>query len=78
LAPDPPLRNTDAPGDPIGPGTSFEPLVFNRNHDGGRTRDNDDDTLLNQTDLAWKFGTGGVRPHLDHRYGAGARAARPL
>ena len=32
-----------------------------RNHDTGRTRDNDDDSLINQTELTWSFGTGGMK-----------------
>ena len=32
-----------------------------RNHDTNRTRDNDDDALINQTDLTWKLATGAVK-----------------
>ncbi len=57
----PTLRNTDANGRPITSSTLQSLLVVNRNHDGGRTRDNSDDTIFNQTDLVWKFRTSGVR-----------------
>jgi len=49
------LRNTDANGAAVTPNTPLSLLMVNRNHDGGRTRDNDDDTLVNQTDVTWKF-----------------------
>jgi catecholate siderophore receptor len=55
------LRNTDINGAPVTAGTPQSLLVVTRNHDGGRTRDNDDDTIFNQTDLTWKFKTGTTR-----------------
>ena len=36
-------------------------LLVTRNHDTNRTRDNADDTLINQTDLTWKFEAGGMK-----------------
>ena len=32
-----------------------------RNHDSGRTRDNDDGLLINQTELTWRAVTGAVK-----------------
>jgi catecholate siderophore receptor len=55
------LNNRDALGNLVTPATPLSLLMVNRFHDGGRTRDNDDDTLFNQTDLTWKFSTGGVK-----------------
>lgn len=55
------LRNTDVNGAPVTPSTPFDLLVVTRNHDTGRTRDNDDDALINQSELTWRFPTGGVR-----------------
>jgi catecholate siderophore receptor len=55
------LNNTDALGNPLAPSTPLSLLLVNRRHDTGRNRDNDDDTLFNQTDLNWKLKTGGVR-----------------
>ena len=57
----PSLRNIDVNGVPITTQTPAQLLVVNRTHDGGRTRDNDDDTLLNQNDLTWRFKAGAVR-----------------
>ena len=55
------LNNTDANGAPVTPARRSSCCMVNRKHDTGRKRDNDDDTLINQTDLTWKFGTGGIR-----------------
>jgi len=55
------LRNTDVNGNPLTVNTPLANLVVTRNHDAGRTRDNDDDTIFNQTDLTWKFRAGGVK-----------------
>lgn len=41
--------------------TPVSRLVAVRNHDGNRTRDNDDDALINQTDVTWKFKAGGMQ-----------------
>ena len=49
------LRATDANGNPVTPSTPLSLLMVTRNHDGGRTRDNDDNALINQTDVTWKF-----------------------
>jgi catecholate siderophore receptor len=58
------LRNTDANGAAVTPATPLELLMVTRNHDTGRTRDNDDDAIINQTDLVWKFATGSVKHQL--------------
>jgi catecholate siderophore receptor len=55
------MSNTDANGNPVTPATPLELLMVNRRHDTGRNRNNDDDTIFNQTDLTWKFGMGGMR-----------------
>ncbi len=49
------LRATDINGAPLTPATPLANLVVTRNHDGGRTRDNDDDAIINQTELVSKF-----------------------
>jgi catecholate siderophore receptor len=55
------LHNLDANGNPVTPVTPKDLLLVRRRHDTGRNRNTDDDTIFNQTDLTWKFGTGGVR-----------------
>jgi len=55
------LHATDANGNPVTATTPHSLLLVNRNHDGGRTRSNDDDTLINQTELTWKTATGRVK-----------------
>ncbi|MGH8665246.1 MAG: TonB-dependent receptor [Burkholderiales bacterium] len=55
------LHNFDANGNPVTPATPLDLLMVRRRHDTGRNRNNDDDTIFNQTDLTWKFGTGSVR-----------------
>ncbi|QJR15157.1 TonB-dependent receptor [Usitatibacter palustris] len=55
------LAGTDANGAPVTPNTPLELLRVTRNHDGGRTRDNDDDVLINQTDITWKGSAGGMK-----------------
>jgi catecholate siderophore receptor len=55
------LRATDANGQPVTPATPLELLMVDRRHDGGRTRDNDDDALINQTELIWRLTGGGIR-----------------
>lgn len=55
------LLATDANGAAVTPATPLELLMVRRRHDGGRTRDNDDDAIINQTDLTWKFDAGGIR-----------------
>jgi catecholate siderophore receptor len=57
----PSLRATDANGNPVTTSTPLDLLVVTRNHDTNRSRDNDDDALINQTELVWRFPTGGVR-----------------
>jgi catecholate siderophore receptor len=55
------LRNTDRDGAPLTPATPIEDLMVTRNHDGNRTRDNDDRAFINQTDVTWKLATGRVK-----------------
>lgn len=55
------VRATDANGAALTTATPDSLLVVTRNHDGGRTRDNDDDALINQTDLTWKFDAFGLK-----------------
>jgi catecholate siderophore receptor len=55
------LRATDANGAPVTPATPLELLMVTRNHDGGRTRDNDDEALINQTEVTWKLDAGGMK-----------------
>lgn len=55
------LRNTDRNGAAVTAATPLGLLVVTRNHDTGRTRDNDDQSLVNQTELTWKLATGAVK-----------------
>jgi catecholate siderophore receptor len=55
------LATTDANGAPVTRSTPLSLLVVNRNHDSGRTRDNDDMALINQTEVTWKLSTGAVK-----------------
>jgi catecholate siderophore receptor len=55
------LSGTDMNGAAVTPNTPLELLRVTRNHDSGRTRDNDDDALINQTDVIWKLRTGRVK-----------------
>jgi catecholate siderophore receptor len=55
------LNATDLVGNPVTPGTPLSLLAVNRRHDGGRTRDNDDSVLINQTELTWRLDAGGLR-----------------
>ena len=57
----PSLNATDANGNPVTTATPHELLLVNRRHDAGRTRDNDDTGLVNQTEVTWKVATGGIR-----------------
>jgi len=55
------LRATDANGNAVNAATPAYLLMVTRNHDGGRTRDNDDGSLISQTELTWKTATGSVK-----------------
>ena len=55
------LRNTDRNGNPLTVSTPIEDLMVTRNHDGNRTRDNQDTAFVNQTDVTWKLATGGIK-----------------
>ncbi|HEY8245592.1 MAG TPA: TonB-dependent siderophore receptor [Casimicrobiaceae bacterium] len=57
----PSLAALDANGNPVTRETPHELLRVNRNHDTGRTKDNDDDALISQTEIVWKPVTGTVR-----------------
>ena len=72
------LRATDINGAPLTPATPLSALVVTRNHDGGRTRDNDDDAFINQTELVSKFGAWGMRHTLLARTRTRQGGAPPL
>jgi catecholate siderophore receptor len=55
------LDSTDLNGAAVTPGTPLELLRVRRNHDSGRTRDNDDTAFINQTDLTWRLNAGATR-----------------
>ena len=55
------LTGTDVSGAPVTRSTPLELLRVTRNHDGGRTRDNDDIAAVNQTELTWRTKTGSVK-----------------
>jgi catecholate siderophore receptor len=54
------LRGTDINGATVTAATPVDRMVVTRNHDTGRTRDNDDNTIINQTELTWKLKSGSV------------------
>jgi catecholate siderophore receptor len=60
----PSINATDANGAPATPATPTELLLVARAHDGNRTRDNDDKSIINQTDVIWKFGGLGMKHEL--------------
>lgn len=66
------MAAVDRLGRPVTPATALEDLVVNRNHDSGRTRDNEDNSIINQTDVTWKLETGAVK----HTVLAGLELAR--
>ena len=66
------LNANDLNGNPVTPATPLELLRVTRNHDSGRTRDNDDDAIINQTDATWKLRAGGMK----HTVLAGLELAR--
>jgi catecholate siderophore receptor len=49
---------------PAGPSTPLDQVLVTRAHDGNRTRDNDDKSILNQTDVIWKFNGLGMKHQL--------------
>jgi catecholate siderophore receptor len=55
------LAPTDANGNPVTTTTPLELLRVNRNHDGGRTRSNDDNTLISQMEVVWNTTTDAVK-----------------
>lgn len=55
------LNATDFNGNPVTRDTPHDLLRVTRNHDSGRTRDNDDDSLISQTELQWRATTGSVK-----------------
>lgn len=57
----PNFSNVDRLGRPVTTATPLEDLLVVRNHDGNRSRNNDDDALINQTDVSWKFNAGGMK-----------------
>ena len=57
----PSLRATDANGNPTTAAMPPALLVVTRNHDGNRSRTNDDGVVINQTELIWKLAAAGMR-----------------
>jgi catecholate siderophore receptor len=57
----PSLFATDANGAPLTRSTPLSLILVRQAHDSGRTRDNDDTALINQTELLWNVSTGTVR-----------------
>lgn len=55
------LDATDFNGNPVTRDTPRDLLRVTRRHDSGRTRDNDDDSLISLTELQWRATTGSVR-----------------
>lgn len=55
------LSSTDANGNPVTRSTPLELLRVQRNHDRGRSRNNDDEVLINQTELTWRLAAGAVK-----------------
>ena len=51
----------DANGSPVTAATPFSLIQVTRNHDTNRSRDNDDDALINQTEMTWKAVTGKIK-----------------
>jgi catecholate siderophore receptor len=68
----PSLDPVDRFGNPISPATPLADLLVIRNHDGNRTRDNDDTAFINQTDVSWKIEAGAIV----HRLQGGLELAR--
>jgi catecholate siderophore receptor len=60
----PSINATDANGAPVGPSTPLNLVLVSRAHDSGRTRDNSDNSLINQTDVIWKFAGLGMKHQL--------------
>lgn len=60
----PSIAATAANGAPVTAATPPELLLVTRAHDGNRTRDNDDDAIINQTDVIWKFDGLGMKHQL--------------
>jgi catecholate siderophore receptor len=54
------LRGTDINGAPVTAATPTGNMVVTRNHDTGRTRDNSDDVIINQTEVTWKLKSGSI------------------
>lgn len=53
------LSNKDANGNAVTAATPLSLLMVNRSHN--KARDNDDQVLINQTELTWKVETGAIR-----------------
>jgi catecholate siderophore receptor len=51
---------TDALGRPVNANTPLSLLLVTRNHDTNRSRDNNDNALINQTEVVWKPTTGPI------------------
>ncbi len=72
----PSLNATDLQGNPVTTATPLDLLRVTRNHDTNRTKDNDDDALISQTELVWSAATGSVSAPRAGRTGACGRAAQ--
>jgi catecholate siderophore receptor len=57
----PSVAAKDINGNAVTATTPTELLQLQRQHDKGRTKVNDDDVLISQTELTWKLATGSVR-----------------
>jgi catecholate siderophore receptor len=55
------IRPLDANGNPVTAATPLSLIQVTRNHDTNRSRDNDDDALINQTEVTWNTTTGTIK-----------------
>jgi catecholate siderophore receptor len=55
------IRPLDANGNAVTAATPLGLIQVTRNHDTNRSRDNDDDALINQTEVTWNTTTGTIK-----------------
>ena len=55
------IRPLDVNGNPVTAATPLSLIQVTRNHDTNRSRDNDDDALINQTEVTWNTTTGTIK-----------------
>ena len=55
------IRPLDANGNAVTAATPLSLIQVTRNHDTNRSRDNDDDALINQTEVTWNATTGTIK-----------------